>query len=172
MKKRIIISFIVSNISVIIGMQQPLISKYSENASKKLMTALKEASNNNIHKVIYEVTTALHEGADPNYNEYVYHSVKPIRGSLVPMDFRESQEMERQKRLAITPRIHTPLYIAVLLGNMTIINILLNAGAELDLKNIRDFSSVDSGTNVLKSAKEIALEKGLVITRLPKNKLP
>lgn len=149
MKKILLIITVIFSGITIIAMQQPATQKYMQVGfglpqNEKLMKIIMGRDRYNIHHDEYlsDVKNALSEGADPNYVHTHIFRVNP---------YSPSQTVQT-----------TPLYEAIKLRDHDLINILRQAGANLNLKNIVRRGQADA------SAYEVAQEYGIDLHKIRK----
>lgn len=151
MKKIILIlSTFLTGITTTIAMEQPAAPKYSQNASLKLMRILIYDARKNVDtKVLNDVKNALNEGANPNYIHCYIEFIPSLNlGGFI----RKDKEISK---------ITSPLQESLTLRNEQLLTILLDAGANPDLKNI--YITLPPQT-----AREFAQKNDIVLPQLQK----
>ena len=141
------------------AMQPQPTKVYSENASEKLMKILRKWHySNNKNQLLIDIKNALKEGADPNYS---YESRQNTELEFIRDANRPANRYEVQSVTIITP-----LREALLLKDMQLIQILLDAGADPELRNI------SSDGEQFESALDVARRIDIKLPIQAKNKLP
>ena len=136
------------------AMQKTPAQWYAKSANEKLMNILSAANQygNKRNTFLADVKNTLNEGADPNY-AFTYKLQNPHA--------RPADKDFPREHLYIN-KTTTPLNEALNLRDEELMKILLEAGANPDLKNIY------VNQQNTQSAREIAQEKHLTLPTIPK----